>query len=493
MALPIEFLDRMKELLGEEYDEFVRSYEESYYAGIRYNSNKINEKEFEDLVPCKVSKIPWSDNGFYYELNDQPAKHPFYHAGLYYIQEPSAMIPAGIMPIEEGDRVLDMCAAPGGKSTELAAKLKGTGFMVSNDISNSRAKALLKNMELFGITNSMVISENPQNLVPYFREYFDKILIDAPCSGEGMFRKDAGMVKNWEEYGVEYYSKIQKEIILYGADMLKPGGYMVYSTCTFAPEEDEATIEYLLKNRPGFSVEEINLDFEGISYGRPDWIESTDEQLKKCVRIWPHKVNGEGHFVTLLRKNENTSKEIGSSRNCYSYQSVKLPKEVEQFLEHVHLPFEKERMDLREERLYYLPEALPRVKGLRMLRLGSYLGDVKKNRFEPSQALASSLKQEEYDNLITIFSDSIDAVKYLKCETIDTSVNYKECTTLKEYKEFLSVDRNSGDGNKDYQGVILTRKKYPWYLVTVDGYSLGWAKLSGNSMKNKYFSGWRWM
>lgn len=483
----------MKELLGDEYEDFIASYEQPYYAGIRYNSIKIDQEEFEKIAPCKVSTVPWSTNGYYYSLDEQPAKHPYYHAGLYYIQEPSAMIPACIMPIEKGDKVLDMCAAPGGKSTELAAKLDGTGFLVSNDLSNSRAKALLKNLELFGVKNSMVLSENPKNLVSIFPEYFDKVLIDAPCSGEGMFRKDVTMIKNWEEQGVEYYSKIQKEIILYGADMVKPGGYMVYSTCTFAPEEDEETIAYLLKQRKEFSVEKIDLEFDGIGFGRPEWIDSNDEQLKRCIRMWPHKINGEGHFVALLKKSEESTPANAYANAKYEYKPCKLPKEAEEFFKHVHIPFESKYFDLREERLYYLPENLLKVKGLRMLRLGLYLGDVKKNRFEPSQPLASCLKEEQFDNLLTIFHSEIDAVKYLKCETIDLNERYKECSTFEEYRYLKKCCQEKEKGFEDIAGIILTRNKYPWYLVTVDGYSLGFAKIAGNTMKNKYYAGWRWM
>jgi len=193
-------------------------------------------------------------NGYYYDTDQQPSKHPFYHAGMYYIQEPSAMTPASLLPITKGDKVLDLCAAPGGKSTELGAKLAGEGILVTNDISNSRAKALLKNIELFGIRNSLVLSETPGKLVEYFPEYFDKILIDAPCSGEGMFRKSSDMIKNWEQYGVEYYSEIQKDIVISSVKMLKPGGYILYSTCTFSPEENEGTITHLLEQCPELHV-----------------------------------------------------------------------------------------------------------------------------------------------------------------------------------------------------------------------------------------------
>ncbi|WP_167956295.1 RsmB/NOP family class I SAM-dependent RNA methyltransferase [Anaerosporobacter faecicola] len=490
MALPKTFEDRMKKLLGEEYDSFVSSYQDKYKTGLRVNRLKLTGKEFEPISPCPVKPIPWTTNGYYYDGKNQPAKHPYYHAGLYYIQEPSAMLPAALLPIEPGDKVLDVCAAPGGKSTELAAKLGGTGLLVSNDISNSRAKALLKNIELFGVRNPVIISEDPANLVKSFTGYFDKILVDAPCSGEGMFRKDPSIMKNWEQYGVDYYNNLQKNIILYAADMLKPGGSMVYSTCTFSPEENEGSIQYLLNNREGFSVEYVER-VEGLGSGHPEWIGSEDEQLKNCIRVWPHKVEGEGHFVVLLKK----SPEVGTSAyGGYSYKKVKLSEEAVDFLEQLELDFDPNRFELREERLYYLPEGLPNVKGLRILRLGLYLGDMKKNRFEPSQALANALKETDYTNILNIFSCHGDAIKYLKCETLDLSENYRSCTSREEYDTLVAAKKAGVDAMENNAGIILeTRKKNPWFLVCVDGFPLGWAKCNKNGMKNKYLAGWRWM
>lgn len=490
MTLPKKFEDRMKELLGEEFNEFLHSYNDKYKTGLRVNRLKLTGEDFEAISPCPIEPIPWTTNGFYYDGKNQPAKHPYYHAGLYYIQEPSAMLPAALLQVEPGDKVLDVCAAPGGKSTELAAKLGGIGVMVSNDISNSRAKALLKNIELFGVRNSLVISEDPANLVKYFPRYFDKILVDAPCSGEGMFRKDPAIIKNWEQYGVEYYNNLQKNIILYAADMLKPGGYMVYSTCTFSPEENEGTIRYLLENREGFTVEPIER-VEGLGYGHPEWIGSEDEQLKNCIRVWPHKVEGEGHFVVLLKKSADAE---SSSYTGYPFKKVDLSAEAEDFLKQLDIDFDPDRFELRDERLYYLPKGLPNLKGLRILRLGLYLGDMKKNRFEPSQALANALKISDYTNILNIFSDSKDAVKYLKCETLDMSENYITCKNREEYDILVAAKKAGKEDMKNCSGILLEKKKKnTWFLVCVDGYPLGWAKYSNNGMKNKYLAGWRWM
>ena len=248
--LPSSFLNKMKEMLGPEYEDFLNSYNQENHSGLRCNTLKINSEQFEKAAPYSISRVKWIENGFYQEKDDLWSKHPYYYAGLYYIQEPSAMTPASLLPVCPGDRVLDLCAAPGGKTTELGARLKGDGVLICNDISNSRAKALLKNVEVFGIRNAVVVSESPDKLASRFEGWFDKILVDAPCSGEGMFRKSHQIVKNWEQYGVEYYADLQRQIMPQAVKMLRPGGYMIFSTCTFSKEEDEGTLKFILENFP---------------------------------------------------------------------------------------------------------------------------------------------------------------------------------------------------------------------------------------------------
>ena len=236
MELPKTFEANMRALLGDEYEKYAKCLDKPMFHGIRINTMKISVQDFLKINPFHLKAVPWCENGFYYdETLDKPSKHPYYYAGLYYIQEPSAMTPANVLPVCKHDKVLDLCAAPGGKSTELGAKLNGTGLLVSNDISASRAKALLKNIELFGIENALVISESPHKLKERFFEYFNKILIDAPCSGEGMFRKSTSMITAWSDDKNESFAKLQREITGYAVDMLKPGGKLVYSTCTFSP------------------------------------------------------------------------------------------------------------------------------------------------------------------------------------------------------------------------------------------------------------------
>ncbi|MCR5153767.1 MAG: RsmB/NOP family class I SAM-dependent RNA methyltransferase [Lachnospiraceae bacterium] len=456
MKLPEKFENRMKDLLGEEFNSFLTGFEEERYGGVRFNSLKINKEKWEGTAPFPTSKVDWISNGYYYDLSDQPAKHPYYYAGLYYIQEPSAMTPAEVLPVEPGDHVLDICAAPGGKSTELAAKLQGRGVLVSNDISNSRAKALLKNLELFGVKNALILSEAPGKLTKRFEGYFDKILVDAPCSGEGMFRKSPAIMKNWEQYGVEYYHKLQMEILDAVIPMLKPGGMLLYSTCTFSPEEDEGSLLYILENYKDMHVVPAPVKYEGFSYGRPEWIGSDLEEIKNAIRLWPHKLKGEGHFTALLKKDENAE-----VKGTYleAIKHTKLPKAVEDFLSHTGLSYSKDLMEIRDGRVYLMPEELPSLNGLRIMRQGLLLGEVKNERFEPSQALACALKAEEYDNIYNMPSTDEDVIRYLKCETITAKTEVK-------------------DG---------------YVLVCVDGYPLGWAKAKNLELKNKYLPGWRMM
>lgn len=370
------------------------------------------------------------------------------------------MTPASRLPVEPDDKVLDLCAAPGGKATELGAKLGKDGVLIANDISNSRARGLLKNLELFGIGNMMVISEEPGKLMDFFPEYFDKILIDAPCSGEGMFRKEKKMVKAWEEHGPEFFSKLQRSIITQAAVMLKPGGMLLYSTCTFDSLENEQTIEYLLEQFPEFTICEMD-GYEGFAKGRPDEIRGNIKDIDKTVRIFPHRMQGEGHYLALLKKGYNE----GTSKACISFREEKplkkIPEELKDFLENVSLEIQSCRLDIREDRVYYMPKELPELKGIRFLRSGLLLGELKKKRFEPSQALAMCLSKDTYRKILNLSVEDERVIKYLKGETLDVED-------------------------------LTDRKEKGWYLVCVDGYPLGFGKLSNQTLKNKYLPGWRW-
>lgn len=457
MELPAQFLEHMKQLLPrEEYQAWLDSYKEERVYGLRVNTAKLSPEEFEAICPFPIQRIPWIPNGYYYDGNSKPAKDPYYYAGLYYLQEPSAMTPACLLPIEPGECVLDLCAAPGGKSTELAAKLKGRGILVSNDISNSRAKALLKNLELFGTPNALITCEAPYRLAEAFPEYFDKILIDAPCSGEGMFRKDSSVIKSWLEHGNEFYVKLQKEITSCALKMLKPGGILLYSTCTFSPMEDEQMVQFMLDTDKSLSIVQPSVWYEGFDHGHPEWANG-NPALANCVRIWPHRMKGEGHFLALLKKSGEPAVPF-SGRQAGKCQS--LPQSLAEFMTMLSpgtLDFSK--LQLRQEKAALaLEEIENQQKGLRILRNGLLLGECKKNRFEPSQALAMALKKGEFSNCINLCHDDARVVKYLKGETIEADSPSKG-----------------------------------WQLICVDGFPLGFGKASGTTIKNKYLAGWRWM
>ncbi|MBE5952886.1 MAG: SAM-dependent methyltransferase [Lachnospiraceae bacterium] len=455
MELPKLFEDNMIELLGAEYETYKACLDKPMHHGIRINTMKISVEEFLKINPFHLKPVPWCSNGFYYdEQLDKPSKHPYYYAGLYYIQEPSAMTPASVIPIEKGDRVLDICAAPGGKSTELAAKLDGTGVLVSNDISASRAKALLKNLEVFGATNSLIISEAPYKLAERFAGYFDKILIDAPCSGEGMFRKSNSMITAWENNGNQLFRDLQISILKEGVKMLKPGGKILYSTCTFAPLENEKSVEYLLSLDDTLKICDFD-KFQGFDNGHPEWSEAGNKDLIKCARLWPHRIEGEGHFVALVEKEGEASNSL--NYGSYPIKKANLTKETIDFFGLMNKDFDFNRIEMSQDKLYYIPDTFPAVRGLRILRCGLYLGEVKKNRFEPSQSLAMSLKASDFSNIIDLKSDDDRVNKYLKGETIEA------------------------DG------------KNGWALVCVDSYPLGWGKLNNGVLKNKYLPGWRLM
>lgn len=460
MALPKAFEERIKQQLNDEYQDYMECLEHGMNHGIRINTLKISVEDFLKISPFELEPVPWTKNGFYYdEKKYTPSRHPYYYAGLYYIQEPSAMLPASVLDIEEGDMVLDICAAPGGKSTELAAKLGGTGVIVSNDISHSRAKALLKNMELFGVGNLCIASEAPNSLSKVFYQSFDKILVDAPCSGEGMFRKSASMMTAWEKNGVELFAGLQKGILNEVVKMLKPGGTMLYSTCTFSPEENEQAIEYLLSLDDTLELLEVP-KYQGFDHGHPDWGNTDNEALSKTARIWPHRVRGEGHFAALIKKKDN---ELTDTYTRYLLRPYKPEDAVLDFLDQIDpdAGIDPARLEENNGKLYYIPKNMPDVKGMRLLRTGLFLGEIKKNRFEPSQSLAMYLKSKDYSNTVSFSAEDVRVTKYLKGETIDLS---------------------------DEEAKHL---KNGFVLMCVDGYPLGWAKNNQGTLKNKYLSGWR--
>ena len=469
-TLPLPFLERMKEMLGDDYDAFLESYENPRTYGLRINTAKLSCQDFEKLSPFEIRPIPWISNGYFYDEESRPARCAYYQAGLYYLQEPSAMTPASRLPVEPGDFVLDLCAAPGGKATALGAALNDTGFLLANDISTSRARALLRNLELFGIKNMLVTDEKPARLAQRFPAFFNKILLDAPCSGEGMFRKEEALARDWTPEKSAELSNIQKDLILKAADMLRPGGMMLYSTCTFSPCEDEEVVAYLLQERPDMELMEMP-GYEGFSEGRPELIstpispEAFDpSSLRKCVRIFPHKMDGEGHFLALFHKKGDSLPPVfrpagkGPDKNTRKW--------LEEFFAEIDLhtlggqEFDWNRVEIRKDKVYYqLPFPLD-LRGISFLRNGLYLGDLKKNRFEPSQPLALALHKEDIEATISLSVSDERITRYLKGETLN--IEPEEAT-----------------------------HKKGWHLLCADGYPIGFGKLVNGILKNKYPAGWR--
>lgn len=454
--LPQAFLERMEQMLGAEYPAFLQSYEKERYQALRVNPLKAQRDEFVAKAPFSLRPVEWEPNGFYYEKEDTPGKHPYHAAGVYYIQEPSAMAPAAYLDAQPGEKILDLCAAPGGKSTQIAAAMRGEGLLISNEIHPARAKILSENIERMGIRNAMVTNESPQSLAKVFEAYFDRIMVDAPCSGEGMFRKNVDACDEWSTENVELCAQRQAEILECAASMLRPGGRMVYSTCTFAPEENEGTISRFLANHPEFSIVDVT-HYAQMSSGVAAWTDAPQPGLERTIRLFPHKVDGEGHYLAVLQK------EGSVSENYEGYCAKGTEKGIPERDAKEYLEFAGETLRVKPtgklirfgEQLYIAPEQMPSTKGLKVLRPGLHLGTMKKNRFEPSHALALALKPEDVLHSYDMAGDSTEVRAYLNGQTV------------------------SADGEKG------------WYLMTVDGYSIGWGKLAGGMIKNHYPKGLR--
>lgn len=429
--LPDKYLNAMKSLLKDEYDDYLACFDNPQIHSLRVNTSKISVDRFKEIFPYNLEQVPWCKDGFYFD-DLSISKHPYYYAGLYYLQEASAMLPAKVLPIEEGDIVLDACAAPGGKSLKLLDKLNNTGLLVSNDISISRANALLRNIERAGFSNYYVIAKDIIELEEHFPKYFDKILLDAPCSGEGMFRKDKALIESWKERDSEYFSPIQKRLIQACINMLKDGGKLVYSTCTFDVREDEEIIQYALDNNSNIKLLPIE-KYDGFK----------DANDGYGVKLFPHRIKGEGHYVCLLQKD-------GNSHKC---ESRVMAKTDISFINELNKRFYDGIFEKINDYIYFLKPI--NTKGIRVLRSGLLLGKETKYGFEPSQQLAMNLKINEYNNVLNLKSSDNLVEKYLKGETIET--------------------------NSNLNGMVL---------VCADDCPLGFAKAKNGVLKNKIDKGW---
>ncbi len=327
--LPPAFLERMKKYLGDDYAAFLASYDQPPNIGLRINTLKISPETFAAISPFQLHAIPWTSAGFLIPPDQYPGKHPYHVAGLYYLQDPSAMAVAELMAPQPGERVLDLAAAPGGKATHIAALMAGQGLLVVNDIFKHRLHSLTRNLARWGVRNAVVLNETPERLAQHFGPFFDRVLVDAPCSGEGMFRKDSAMRKVWIPKNIQDYAARQDIILQSAARLVRPGGKLVYVTCTFSPEENEGTLARFLHTHSEFEMAALS-QMAGFAPGRPDWLEGLDmPSLQRAVRLWPHKSLGEGHFIAVMERNQN-----GSAIRVHAPQHLKsLPAEAHSSIE----------------------------------------------------------------------------------------------------------------------------------------------------------------
>lgn len=459
MNLPIEFEKKMKAFLGNEWDDFLYSYDNNRFQALRFNTLKVQSQEerMRILKTLKISsdkKVSWADEAYYFDENVRPGKHPYHEMGLYYIQEPSAMSAAALLAPKPGMRVLDLCAAPGGKSTQLATYLGDSGLLVSNEINTQRSRILSQNIERMGIKNAIVTNEDSFVLASHFPGFFNAIQVDAPCSGEGMFRKLPEAIEQWSMENVAICAARQKEILDNAAVMLKPGGTIVYSTCTFSREENEDVIECFLERHPDFTLEEME-------------------------RFWPHKVDGEGHFVAKLvrrgcvdtdlkadrktKKNKNSKNRKNETKPALTKENMKLLSEFldETISEDMAAWIKNSRLVMFGEQLYRLPDMEVDIKGLKVQRAGLHIGEFKKQRFEPSHSLALALKLSEAKNVVKLTWDDPQTTGFFNGQSVMLS------------------DEQTAECKKG------------WALVCVDGYPAGWGKVNGAQVKNHYPKGLR--
>ncbi|EMI11012.1 Sun, tRNA and rRNA cytosine-C5-methylase [Anoxybacillus gonensis] len=447
--LPEQFITKMNALLQDEAERFFATYNEEKVHGLRVNTLKVSPSTFLNISPWELEPIPFCSTGFYYR-DAQPGKHPYHAAGLYYIQEPSAMFVAEVLAPSSGERVLDLCAAPGGKTTQLAAMMNNEGFLLANEIHPKRVKALSENIERLGITNAVVTNETPEKLSETFEGFFDKILVDAPCSGEGMFRKDEEAIQFWSLDHVQKCAQTQKHILSCAYKMLNEGGTLVYSTCTFSPEENEQIIDWFLATYNDMELVPIEKE-HGIQPGVVRWTNTYNEQIAHTARLWPHHLQGEGHFVAKMRKRGEAKRWNG--KVATSNVSKAMQRDYETFINHIIQTTIGGTLYAFGTHIFALPYLCPRLDGLKVVRPGLHIGEWKKNRFEPNHALAMALTKQQVQAHLPLTLE--ESIRYMKGETLQTN----------------------GDRG--------------WILITIDGYPLGWGKEVKGVVKNFYPKGLR--
>lgn len=446
--LPNEYTERMKTLLGEEYADYEKAMNDAPVKAFRVNTDKISLENFEKLNIFGKEKIPYVENGFYLDY-DKVGNHPYHHAGMIYVQEPGAMAPAECIDIGPEWTVLDMCAAPGGKSTQLKNKLGKNGVLVSNEIIPSRCKILTGNIERLGLLNTVTTCMDSARLANTFPETFDLIMVDAPCSGEGMFRKEEIAISEWSPENVEKCALRQTEILENAVKCLKGGGYIIYATCTFSLDENEKVIDAFLKNHPEFELVPVKEEVKNYTADGIFFTGCATENIHYARRFYPHKAKGEGQFMAVLHNTNEPSSYFANSQKNNS----KTDNTVFQFLDDVLIGYEKENVRLYNGNpVYFTPDF--EVKGGVAFSCGVTIGEVRKNYLQPHHQFFMSMAKN-FKRKIELSADSEQVEKYLHGEEI-------EC------------DIENG-----------------WAVVLVDGCALGGAKIVNGVAKNHYPKGLR--
>lgn len=405
----------MGELLGGEFAEFHRaltSEDRSY--GLRVNTLKLTPEQFRFISPWPLEPIPWVPEGFYYPPEARPGPHPFFYAGLYYIQEPSAQAVGALADPQPGERVLDLAASPGGKTTHLASRMRGEGLLVANEVDGRRMGGLLENVERWG-ARLAVVSAPLERLAEQWGAYFDRVVLDAPCSGEGMFRKDPDVVRHWGPGAPARSARVQRQLIDHAGALVRPGGLLVYSTCTFAPEENEQVVAHFLSRNPEFELEDAHLH-HSFAPGVPAWGDG-NPVLAKAARLWPHRLRGEGHFLARLRKVDGY--EETPPREKVPPLSRESRQTWEAFAqEYLKLSLEGEIWE-RAGHLYLLPEGLPGLTGIRAPAPGLYLGKVQGGRLLPGKALVHHLGPAQIARVVELSPDDPRAVHFAQNNPVE--------------------------------------------------------------------------
>jgi NOL1/NOP2/sun family putative RNA methylase len=460
--LPDVFVEQMKGYLGDEFEAFFETFKQPPAVGLRVNTLKISPDAFSSISPYPLRGIPWTKEGFCIPAESRPGKHAYHAAGLYYVQDPSAMAVVELLDPKPGEIILDLAAAPGGKTTHIAAKMQQQGLLIANDIHPRRVRELATNVERWGARNVILLNETPQRLVDHFGAIFDKVLVDAPCSGEGMFRKDQAACNEWTPKFVESCAVRQDDIMHAAAQLVKPEGRLVYATCTFSPLEDEGTAYRFLTHHPEFTLEEPLLE-DGLSRGRPGWCrEIPDSPLKtnlvRTVRLWPHKAAGEGHFAAIFqRRKEDISL---PHRRVFNPSPVPMDpfSYYQTFIQETfNRQPSQDRLALFGSYLYSLPKGMPDLHGLRVIHWGWWLGIMKTKRFEPSHAFVMANDPADFKESLSLNSGDERVMQYIHGEVLPCA----------------------GPGG--------------WLVVCVDGFPLGWGKRVRNRIKSHSPRWLRWM